>query len=111
MSGKPPPHPKSVNKTKKNKLNLSAGIFGSIDTIVKFKRDPNTYNIIGKVTKSDGAVKTIVLSSEEAIETTLKAIENNRPIKFKVIQANKSMIIKSYRITEEAAKQFLKLLS
>jgi len=111
MSGKPPTHPKSVNKTRKNKLIQDTGIFGSIDVIVKFKRDPNTYNIIGKVTKLDGTVKTIVLSTNEAIETTLKAIENNRPVKFKVIQANKSMVIKSYRITEEAAKQFLKLIS
>ena len=105
MSGKPPTHPK-IN-TRKKKTNLTSGIFNATDTIVKFKKSATT--IIGKVEKQDGTFKTIVLSTNEAIQTTLKAIEKNRPVKFKVIQTNKSMVIKSFRITEEAAKQFLDL--
>ena len=86
---------------------MTSGIFNATDTIVKFKKSATT--IIEKVEKQDGTFKTIVLSTNEAIQTTLKAIEKNRPVKFKVIQTNKSMVIKSFRITEEAAKQFLDL--
>ena len=64
---------------------------------------------MAKVEKQDGSFKTIVLSTKEAIQSVLKAIERNRPVKFKVIQLNKSIVIKSYRITEEAAKQFMDL--
>jgi len=105
MSGKPPTHPKL--NTRKNKKNLSSGIFNATDTIVKFKRNADT--IMAKVEKQDGSFKTIVLSTKEAIQSVLKAIERNRPVKFKVIQLNKSIVIKSYRITEEAAKQFMDL--
>ena len=109
MPGKPPPHPPSkTNVTRKSKIKTN-GILGAMETIIKFKRNKeNTF--VGKIQKGNGSFKTIILSSKEAIDTLTEAFDNNTPVSFKVIQTNKTTVVKSYRITEEAARQFLELV-